>query len=354
MSLTPGHRLLPCPATVRGQGLHLGYDTKNKNRICYPSRAGIVVRSLTDPKDSDIYTGYRGTDNTTVAKFSASGYYIACGSKDGRLKIIADKRNEEGDFIEKYEYEVLSGEIKDIGWDADNQRIAVVGNGKETFTRALLVNSGATVGDLGGHSNPVLSVAIKPTRPYRCVTGSEDFKSNFYHGPPFKLQLSNAEHTNYVNCVRFSSKGDHFCTVGSDKMGCIYDGKTGALAGQFAEEGKHKGSVYVCSWSPDDKFILTTSADKTAKIWAVGEDCNATLAETLSFLDPKDIKNMVVGGQWCESGIVTLSLRGDLHFCEPGKPEPSLTWKGHQDPVYSIQNNAATNKLVACDGGGRA
>ena len=131
MSLTLGHRLLPCPATVRGQGLHLGYDTKNKNRICYPSRAGIVVRSLTDPKDSDIYTGYRGTDNTTVAKFSASGYYIACGSKDGRLKIIADKRNEEGDFIEKYEYEVLSGEIKDIGRDADNQRIAVVGNGKK-------------------------------------------------------------------------------------------------------------------------------------------------------------------------------------------------------------------------------
>ena len=75
-----------------------------------------------------MYTGYRGVANTTVAKFSPSGYYIACGSTGGWLNIVASKRNDEGDFIEKAKYEVLSGPVKDIAWSMDNQRCLVVGS----------------------------------------------------------------------------------------------------------------------------------------------------------------------------------------------------------------------------------
>lgn len=46
MSLVATHRIVGCPLAERGQNLHLGYDEKNKDKICYPSRAGIVVRSL--------------------------------------------------------------------------------------------------------------------------------------------------------------------------------------------------------------------------------------------------------------------------------------------------------------------
>jgi len=46
MSLTPKHRIVGCPLAERGQNLHLGYDAKNKDKICYPARCGIVIRSL--------------------------------------------------------------------------------------------------------------------------------------------------------------------------------------------------------------------------------------------------------------------------------------------------------------------
>ncbi len=46
MSLTLKHRIVGCPLAERGQNLHLGYDAKNKDKICYPARCGIVIRSL--------------------------------------------------------------------------------------------------------------------------------------------------------------------------------------------------------------------------------------------------------------------------------------------------------------------
>ena len=48
-----------------------------------PSRRLTAAAARRDATDADVYTGYRGVANTTVAKFSPSGYYIACGSTGG-------------------------------------------------------------------------------------------------------------------------------------------------------------------------------------------------------------------------------------------------------------------------------
>jgi WD40 repeat protein len=353
MALEAKHRIVGCPLAERGQNLHLGYDSKNKDKICYPSRAGIVVRSLSDATDSDVYNGFRGVANTTVAKFSPSGYYLACGGTDGHLHIVASKRNEEGDFIQRAQYEVLSGPIKDIAWSMDNDRCLVVGDGKESFTRALLVNSGATVGDIGGHSGRVQSVDFKPSRPFRAITGSEDQKTNFYAGPPFKFGHSTEIHTGNVNCVRYNHKGSLYCTIGSDKQGFLFDGKEGKQVGVMGPEGMHTATIYTCSWSPDDSMILTTSADKTTKVWAVGEDNNATLVTTFAFQDAKNRLNMMCGGVWADSCLVTSNLNGDVFQLQQGQPDPVKVYRGHHNYISGMAVNAANGELVCCDGSGR-
>ena len=63
------------------------------------------------------------------------------------------------------------------------------------------------------------------------------------------------EHSNFVNCVRFSPDGNRFITVSSDKKGIIYDGKTGAKIGELAAEDGHRGSIYAVSWSPDSTQV---------------------------------------------------------------------------------------------------
>ena len=55
----------------------------------------------------------------------------------------------------------------------------------------FLADSGSSVGEISGHIKAINSVDFKPTRPYRIVTGSEDFAVAFLEGPPFKYkQLS--------------------------------------------------------------------------------------------------------------------------------------------------------------------
>lgn len=64
------------------------------------------------------------------------------------------------------------------------------------------------------------------------------------------------DHSNFVNCVRFSPDGGKFITVSSDKTGILYDAKTGARIGELSLDDGHKGSIYAVSWSPDGKQVI--------------------------------------------------------------------------------------------------
>lgn len=63
------------------------------------------------------------------------------------------------------------------------------------------------------------------------------------------------DHSNFVNCIRFSPDGSKFISVSSDKKGILFDGKTGEKIGELSSEDSHKGSIYAVSWSPDGKQV---------------------------------------------------------------------------------------------------
>lgn len=68
------------------------------------------------------------------------------------------------------------------------------------------------------------------------------------------------DHSNFVNCVRFSPDGTKFISVSSDKKGILFDGKSGEKIGELSSEENHKGSIYAVSWSPDSKQVSVVSA----------------------------------------------------------------------------------------------
>ncbi|XP_013785518.1 actin-interacting protein 1-like, partial [Limulus polyphemus] len=62
------------PRTQRGMPMVLGGDPKGKN-ILYANGNSIIIRDIENPSFADVYTEH--STQTTVAKYSPSGFYIA-------------------------------------------------------------------------------------------------------------------------------------------------------------------------------------------------------------------------------------------------------------------------------------
>jgi WD40 repeat protein len=316
----------PTPATTRGKATSLSGDPKGVNFL-YTTGNSVVIRNLKNPLLADIY--YEHASATTVAKYAPSGFYIASGDVSGTMRIWDTTQLE---HPLKIELKVLSGPITDIAWSSDNQRIIVVGDGKERFGAALLWDSGASVGEISGHSKAILSCDFKPTRPFRVITGGEDNQVNWFEGPPFKFNKAHKDHSRFVNSVRFSPDGNKVVSVGLDKKGIVYDGKTGDKLFEFAAEGAHTAGIYGASWSGDSTKILTVSADKTAKLW------DAKSGALINTIKPGDdsTEHQQLGCLWQGDIIVTVNLNGDLTYIDAKAAAVSQVILGHNKFVTAL------------------
>ncbi|KAI9088638.1 hypothetical protein K1719_029752 [Acacia pycnantha] len=332
------------PSTERGRGILISGDPKTNN-ILYCTGRSVIIRNLDNPLQVSVY-GEHGYP-VTVARYSPNGEWIASADVSGTVRIWGTHN----DFVLKNEFRVLSGRIDDLQWSADCLRIVACGDGKgKSFVRAFMWDSGSTVGDFDGHSRRVLSCAFKPTRPFRIVSCGEDFLVNFYDGPPFKFNMSIRDHSNFVNCVRFSPDGTKFITVSSDRKGNTYDGKSGDKLGELSAEGGHKGSIYAVSWSPDSKQVLTVSADKSAKIWDILEDGSGSLNKTFSSSESGGVEDMLVGCLWQNNHLLTVTLGGMINLYSATDLDKSpISLSGHMKNVALLTVlNRSEKMLLSC------
>ncbi|XP_021909048.1 actin-interacting protein 1-2 [Carica papaya] len=318
------------PSTERGRGILISGDPKS-DTILYTNGRSVLMLDLNNPLNVSVYGEHAYP--ATVARYSPNGEWIASADASGTVRIWGARN----DHVLKKEFKVLSGRIDDLQWSPDGMRIVASGDGKgKSFVRAFMWDSGTNVGEFDGHSRRVLSCAFKPTRPFRIVTCGEDFLVNFYEGPPFKFKLSHRDHSNFVNCVRFSPDGSKFISVSSDKKGIVYDGKTGEKIGELSSDDGHKGSIYAVSWSPDSKQVLTVSADKSAKVWEI-ENSNGKLKKTLTCPGSGGLDDMLVGCLWQNDHLVTVSLGGTISiFSASDLDKAPLQLSGHMKNVTSL------------------
>ncbi|KZT25763.1 WD40 repeat-like protein [Neolentinus lepideus HHB14362 ss-1] len=298
-------KLYPCnPTTTRGASTKL---SASKSKIVYTNGKTVIIRDLNDPAVVTAYAGH--TQNATVARISPSGYYCASGDASGTVRVW-DTVGEDNSL--KGEYKVISGRINDLDWDGESKRIIAVGDGREKFGHAFMMDTGSSTGEIIGHSKVINAVAIRTQRPFRAATASDDTQIIFHQGAPYKFDKTIKTHTKFVQDVKYAPSGDYFVSVGSDAKIFIYDGKTGDTLGEFEGSG-HKGSIMACSWSPDNKSIATSSLDCTVKLWDV-----ESRKATTSWLVGSDINHQQVGNVWfAPDNIVSLSMTGDLNVFDP-------------------------------------
>jgi len=290
-----------------------------------------------------------------VARFSPSGGYVASGDDAGMVRVWSPAHPEK---MLKKETPVLGGPVVDLAWDFESKRIIAGGNGgKGMQVKAFMFDTGSALGEMTGHQKPVTCVAVRPTKPTTCATGSQDFKVGFYKGPPFKFVKSVVEHTNFVQCVRYSWDGALLCSVGSDTSIHLFDGESGDAKTSLPGAKEHSGSIYGCAFSPDSKQLLTVGGDKTCKLWDVER---GVVVSTLSVGNATEDMQVALG--WSKSGSlgpVTASLGGDINILDLAANkvhtrikahlgEPSTVacdWSGNKD-VFVGSNNGSVIKYT--------
>lgn len=350
MSIKPCKLYPPQPSTVRAQSLHLSYDPVN-DRIAYPNGKSIIVRPL-DPKNTAVgakqFTKHIHT--TTAATFAPSGNYVASGDESGQVKIWdsavvgGSTDGTESAFEQPYiksEFQILSGPIKDIAWDADNSRIIAVGQGKDKFGHCFTWDSGNSIGEIQGHSSTINAVAIKPQRPYRAATVSDDKALVFFNGPPFKFDKSiRGNHTNTIRDVSFSPDGKWLVSVGSDRLIALYDGKTGEFVKKI--ENAHEGGIFGVNWFKDSSKFVTCSADNTVKSWDVE---SAKSVETYVVDSSVTVDNQQVGVIVANDYIVSLSFNGNLNYFKENDTNLAFVLSGNQQPLTSVNYKSESELL---------
>ncbi|XP_070758346.1 WD repeat-containing protein 1 [Enoplosus armatus] len=326
MSCELRHVFASLPQMERGVAKVIGGDPKGNNFL-YTNGKCVIIRNIENPAIADIYTEH--AHQVTVAKYAPSGFYIASGDATGKIRIWDTTQKE---HLLKYEYTPISGKVKDIAWTEDSKRIAVVGDGREKFGSVFLWDTGSTVGELSGHCKLINSVDIKQTRPYRLATASDDTSVTFFEGPPFKFKFTLHEHSQFVNCVRFSPDGSRFVTASADGQIHMYDGKEGNHVSTLGGEKAHKGGIYALSWSPDSSQLISASGDKTVKLWDVGTGTAVT-----TFNMGTDVTDQQLGCLWQKDHLLSISLSGYINYLDKNNPDrPIRTIKGHSKSIQCV------------------
>lgn len=322
MSYSSKNIFATLPRTQRGQPLVLGGDPKGKNFL-YTNGNSVIIRNIENPAIAEIYTEHSLPVN--VAKYSPSGFYIASGDQSGKIRIW-DTVNKE--HILKNEFHPIGGPIKDIAWSPDNQRMVVVGEGRERFGHVFMSETGTSVGEISGQSKPINSCDFRPTRPFRIVTGSEDNTVAVFEGPPFKFKMTKQDHSRFVQAVRYSPNGNLFASAGFDGKVFLYDGTSSELVGEIGSPA-HSGGVYGVSWSPDSKQLLTASGDKTAKLWDI-----ETRQVVSEFILGSTVDDQQVSSLWQNQYLLTVSLSGFINYLDVNNPvKPLRIVMGHNKPI---------------------
>ncbi|XP_067444109.1 WD repeat-containing protein 1 [Thunnus thynnus] len=326
MPLELKHVFASLPQMERGVAKVIGGDPKGNNFL-YTNGKCVIIRNIENPAIADIYTEH--AHQVTVAKYAPSGFYIASGDASGKIRIWDTTQKE---HLLKYEYTPISGKIKDIAWTEDSKRIAVVGDGREKFGAVFLWDSGSSVGEVSGHSKLINSVDIRQKRPYRLAAASDDTCGSFFEGPPFKFKFTLRDHSQFVNCVRFSPDGSRFVTAGADGQIFVYDGTNGERVGSLGGEKAHKGGIYSISWSPDSSQLISASGDKTVKLWDVGAGTAVT-----TFNLGTEVTDQQLGCLWQKDHLLSISLSGYINYLDKNNPDrPIRTVKGHSKSIQCL------------------
>lgn len=236
--------------------------------------------------------------------------------------------------------DVLKGHtrhVRHLAFSPDGQTLASAS--ADFTTRLWEIPAGREKLVLKGHTNWVTTVAYSPDG-MRLATGSRDGTWRLWDVATGRELMAVQSQSPWVNALAFSSDGKVLATgLASAPSIKLWDAMTGRPVAIL--EGQ--GSIWSVAFSPDGKWLVTGSKDRTVKVWDVknGREI-ATLrghageVRTVAFSPDSQI---VASG--ADDRIVKFwNVRSGVEFAQ---------LKGHNSEIFAVAFSTDGNRMLSGD-----
>ncbi|EKX44511.1 hypothetical protein GUITHDRAFT_87425 [Guillardia theta CCMP2712] len=160
----------------------------------------------------------------------------------------------------------------------------------------------------------------------RFITGSLDHLAKVWSLDSISQEMSLQGHEGSVLDAEVSPSMNLYVTSSTDKTVRVWNAKSGKEQWQ----GKHGAYVYACGFSPDNKRAISVSGDRTVRVWT------AKKGECLHILKAK---SALLTCAISEAGFLLCSgYEGAMHMWDMKAYEaPPLDLVGHDAEIRSLQ-----------------
>ncbi len=259
-------------------------------------------------------------------KFSPNGELVVTASQDKIAKIWSVKTKQLLLDLVGHTDNILSAEFS-----PDNQRIVTASSDKTAFIWD--VQTGKTLVKLLGHNEGLSSARFSPDGKL-VVTASYDNTAKVWNCRTGQL-LYTLTHTASIYDSKFSPDGKWIVTTSADKTIKLWDANNGREV--IALKG-HQGAVVSANFSENSKMLVTASIDQTAKVWDIPS------GKLIATLD--DHKDAVLEAKFKGDSLVVTTSQDKTIKLWNSTGKLLTTLVGHTGTVLSANFSHSGNFLI--------
>ena len=308
-------------ATAGSDGTGRIWDSVGEGMVTLAGHAGSVNSAAFDAKGTCIVTA---SDDQTARLWKMSGVPVA--TMHGH-----------------------SGRLRSASFNAAGDRILTA---SDDHTARLWDRQGGEIAVLEGHTAPVITASFSRDGSL-ILTAGDDRTARLWDAQGHMREI--LRHVEYLTSAAISSDDRRVITIGVGNQAQLWDiaglrpdlgPDVGAGEAREIATLRHKAYITSAVFSPDSRYLLTTSKDGTARLW----DADGTLLAVL-----EGHTQRVNIGIFDAAGTHILTAADDYTariWDLEGRPLAVL--KGHTSPIKAIAIDLAGGRIVTGSAGGTA
>ena len=344
---------LAIPKTVRGYSSPMALN-RETGEVIYPAKSVVAIRKLDDFASCRIFSKHTG--QVVCVGIDQVNKRVASIEENGCLYIWDAKTLEVKAKVEH----AYQGTVYDIVFESpDTNLIFICGNWKAALAKVMdYTQPSKTVGACSHLSKPVLSgVAKREGNITKFFAGGEDAALKLFEGKPnidYARDLFSIKNQKFISMTRLSPDGTKILVVTMDKSIILVDPTTGDKQDIAVDKGPDNHTLAIISvfWIDDDKFI-TSSLDKTIKIWSLSEK---KVLNTIKVCEKPTVDDMMCNAISDGKTICALTLNGKFNLWNmegSELKEPDKIYWGHMGAITKVIHLPEMNKVITACGDGK-